>query len=161
MLILLSGWPSKIAKPFVLRFESHLGSRFIARESSPNVRKTLKERNPSASACQSTRCLRGRLTPRSDYPPAAFAPVAACLMRAATAADCDTYIAWLPLTSTTTEPARLAIARWASGGIILSSVATRYQLGLTLHAGSLIVPLRAPTPHGTWESARSPQFRRL
>ena len=45
------------------------------------------------------------------YPPAAFTPVAACSMRAATAAGCDTYIAWLPLTSTTTEPARLAMRR--------------------------------------------------
>ncbi len=33
--------------------------------------------------------------------------------------------------------------RWAGGGIILSSVATRYQLGLVFHAGSLIVPLSA------------------
>src|SRR5436190_17262758 len=67
-------------------------------------------------------------------------------------------MAWLPLTSTTVEPARLAMARWASGGIILSSVATRYQLGLTLQAGSLIVPLTAPTPHGTWESAMNAAF---
>src|SRR5207342_1927589 len=42
---------------------------------------------------------------------------------------------------------------WAAGGIILSSVATRYQLGLVFQAGSLIVPLRAPRPHGTCESA--------
>ena len=62
-------------------------------------------------------------------------------------------MAWLPLTSTTVEPARLDMARWATGGIILSSVATRYQLGLVFHAGSLIVPLSASTPHGTWESA--------
>src|SRR5213080_2754940 len=62
-------------------------------------------------------------------------------------------MAWLPLTSTTVAPARLDMARWASGGIILSSVVTRYQLGLILHAGSLIAPLRAPRPHGTWESA--------
>jgi len=34
------------------------------------------------------------------------------------------------------------------GGIALSSVAMRYQLGLALHAGSLILPLRAATPHG-------------
>ena len=53
-------------------------------------------------------------------------------------------MAWLPLASTTVEPARLAIARWASGGIRLSSVATRYQLGLVLHAGSLIaIPAHA------------------
>jgi hypothetical protein len=31
--------------------------------------------------------------------------------------------------------------RWAGGGIIRSSVATRYQLGLVFHAGALIAPL--------------------
>src|SRR5215471_6803223 len=60
---------------------------------------------------------------------------------------------WLPLTSTTVEPARLAMKRWAGGGIILSSVVTKYQLGFVLHAGCLISPPSAPTPHGTWESA--------
>ena len=35
----------------------------------------------------------------------------------------------------------------------MSSVATRYQLGLLFHAGSLIVAPRASTPHGIWESA--------
>src|SRR6266568_1696596 len=58
----------------------------------------------------------------------------------------------------TVEPVRLDMKRWAGGGIILSSVATRYQLGLVFHAGSLIVPLRAPTPHGTWESAMNAAF---
>src|SRR5437867_12779171 len=67
-------------------------------------------------------------------------------------------MAWLPLTSTTVAPARLDIARWASGGIILSSVVTSYQLGLVLHAGSPIVPLMAPMPHGTWESAMNAAF---
>src|ERR1700726_4774340 len=67
-------------------------------------------------------------------------------------------MAWLPFTSTTVEPARLDIARCASGGIILSSVAIRYQLGFFLHAGSLILPLRASTPHGTWESAINAAF---
>src|SRR3989442_3361968 len=67
-------------------------------------------------------------------------------------------MAWLPLTSTTVEPARLDMERWASGGIILSSVAIRYQLGLALHAGSLILALRAATPHGTWESAMNAAF---
>ena len=43
-----------------------------------------------------------------------------------------------PLASTTVEPARLDIARCASGGIIWSSVDTRYQLGFVLHAGSVI-----------------------
>src|SRR6266446_6007883 len=62
-------------------------------------------------------------------------------------------MAWLPLTSTIVAFARLAIARWAATGIIWSSVTTRYQLGLVLHAGSLIAPLRAANPHGTWESA--------
>src|SRR5438552_18493645 len=74
-------------------------------------------------------------------------------MREATACGCDTYTEWLPLTSTTVDPARLDIARWASGGIILSSVETRYQLGFVFHAGLLIAPLRASTPHGTCESA--------
>src|SRR5438552_2449714 len=48
--------------------------------------------------------------------------------------------------------------RCAGGGIILSSVATKYQLGLVLHAASLIVPLSAPTPHGTCESAMNAAF---
>ena len=59
----------------------------------------------------------------------------------------------VPAASTTVEPARADIWRWAGGGIIRSSVAIRYQLGLLRHAGSLIVPLRASTPHGTCESA--------
>src|SRR5947208_2405709 len=40
-----------------------------------------------------------------------IAPLAASSMREATACGCDTYTAWLPLTSTTVEPARLDIAR--------------------------------------------------
>src|SRR5438876_4266992 len=80
-------------------------------------------------------------------------PFAAVSMSDATACGCDTYTEWLALTSTTVEPARLDIARWASGGIILSSVVTRYQLFFIFHAGSLIVPPSASTPHGTWESA--------
>src|SRR6267142_4818321 len=67
-------------------------------------------------------------------------------------------MAWLPFTSATVEPARLDMKRWASGGIILSSVTIRYQLGLAFHAGSLILPLRASTPHGTWESAMNAAF---
>jgi hypothetical protein len=35
--------------------------------------------------------------------------------------------------------------RWAGGGIILPSVAIRYQLGFVFHAGSVIVPLSAAT----------------
>ncbi len=38
-------------------------------------------------------------------------------------------------------------------GIIRSSVVRRYQLGFAFHAGSLIVPSSASTPHGTCESA--------
>ena len=49
-------------------------------------------------------------------------------------------MAWLPAASTTLDPARFAMNRCAGGGIILSSVATRYQLGLDFHAGWLIVP---------------------
>src|SRR5258705_6597343 len=56
----------------------------------------------------------------------------------------------------TVEPARSDMKRWAGGGIIRSSVATKYQLGLVFHAGSLIAPLSAPTPHGTCESAMNP-----
>jgi hypothetical protein len=53
-------------------------------------------------------------------------------------------MAWLP-TSTTVEPARSDIARCARGGIIRSSVATRYQLGLIRQAGSLIdLPVESP-----------------
>src|SRR5437899_1399556 len=48
--------------------------------------------------------------------------------------------------------------RWAGGGIILSSVTTRYQLGLDRHAAVLTVPLRASTPQGTWESAMNAAF---
>jgi hypothetical protein len=57
------------------------------------------------------------------------------------------------VTSEIVEPARFDIARCASGGIILSSVETRYQLGFVLHAGSLTAPLSASSPHGTCESA--------
>jgi|SRR5580698_5422722 hypothetical protein len=60
---------------------------------------------------------------------------------------------WLPATSVTVEPARWDIARWAGGGIILSSLATRYQLGLVFHAGWVTAPASASTPQGTWEAA--------
>src|SRR6266702_523505 len=50
------------------------------------------------------------------------------------------------------------MARCASGGIILSSVVSRYQLGFVLHAGSPTAPLMAPKPHGTWESAINAAF---
>src|SRR5437868_15515989 len=41
----------------------------------------------------------------------------------------------------------------AAYGIILSSRTSRYQLGFDFHAGSVIAPASASTPHGTWESA--------
>src|SRR5437588_5491593 len=47
---------------------------------------------------------------------------------------------------------------WAGGGIILSSVAIKYQLGLVFHAALLTVPLSASTPHGTCESAMNAAF---
>jgi hypothetical protein len=58
-------------------------------------------------------------------------------------------MAWLPLASTVDEPASLDISRRAGGGIILSSVATRYQLGFFFQAGSLIASFNALTPRGT------------
>src|SRR5438034_231943 len=60
---------------------------------------------------------------------------------------------WLPAASVMVEPARSDMARWAGGGIIRSSPATRYQLGLIRQEASLIVPPSAFTPQGTWESA--------
>ena len=51
-------------------------------------------------------------------------------------------------TSVTVAPVRSAIARCAGGGIIRSSVATRYQLGFIRQEGSLIVPASAFTPRG-------------
>ena len=39
-------------------------------------------------------------------------------------------MAWLPGASVTAALARSAMARWAGGGIIRSSVVTRYQDGL-------------------------------
>src|SRR3954447_1127164 len=60
---------------------------------------------------------------------------------------------WLPATSIVVALARLDMTRWADGGIILSSVVTRYQLGLGRQAGSVICPPRASTLHGTCESA--------
>src|SRR5580700_2739213 len=45
------------------------------------------------------------------------------------------------------------MARWAGGGIMWSSVATRYQDCLVRQAGSAGDPARASTPHGTCESA--------
>src|SRR5215469_15122616 len=64
-------------------------------------------------------------------------------------------MAWLPATSVVVALARLAMTRWAGGGIILSSVVIRYQLGLVSQAGSVTVPLRASTPQGTCASARN------
>src|SRR5437867_11251962 len=48
--------------------------------------------------------------------------------------------------------------RWAGGGIIRSSVATKYQLGFVFQAGCLIAPLSASRPQGTWESAMNCAF---
>ena len=58
--------------------------------------------------------------------PSKATPFAALSVMDETACGCDTYTAWLPLTSTTVEPPRLNIARWASGRIILSWVQRRY-----------------------------------
>src|SRR5260370_40642388 len=64
----------------------------------------------------------------------------------------------MPGTAVTVDPARLDMKRCAGGGIILSSVVTRYQLGFVFHAGSSIEPLSAATPHGTCESAINAAF---
>src|SRR5258708_37607981 len=52
----------------------------------------------------------------------------------------------------------LGIAGWAAGGSIVASVVTRSLLGFVRPAGSLIAPLMAPRPHGTWESAINAAF---
>src|SRR5260370_6001294 len=62
-------------------------------------------------------------------------------------------MAWLPGTSVMSAPARADIAFCAGYGIILSSATRRYQLGLVLHAGSVMAPARASTPQPTCESA--------
>src|SRR5580693_8236457 len=82
-------------------------------------------------------------------------PVLARSIAVATAAGCDSYSAWLAFTSLTDAPARDDIARCAGGGIILSSVAITYQVGLVRHAGFVTAPSSAWTPQGTCESARS------
>jgi hypothetical protein len=64
-------------------------------------------------------------------------------------------MAWLPATSTTVDPALSDMARCAGGGIMRSSVATRYQLGFVRQAGSVTAPPSAPTPHATCASARN------
>src|SRR3979411_110754 len=79
-------------------------------------------------------------------------------MCAEAAGGVATQTAWLLGTSVTVEPARLDMKRCAGGGIILSSVVTRYQLGFVFHAGSSIEPLRAATPHGACESAINSAF---
>src|SRR5688572_25666137 len=67
-------------------------------------------------------------------------------------------MAWLPPTSLTVDPARWDMNCCAGGGIILSSVTSRYQVGLVFHAGVLTAPLRASNPHGTCEFAMKSAF---
>jgi hypothetical protein len=76
-------------------------------------------------------------------------------MSAATACGCDTNTVWLPLTSKAVKPARLDINRWASGGIILSSVLITYQLGFVFQAGSVIVPFSASLQGGSCAHGRN------
>src|ERR1700752_5541146 len=65
---------------------------------------------------------------------------------------------WLAAMRSTVDPARCDMNSCAGGGIILSSVTTRYQLGLVRHAGSVISPPSALSPHGTCESAMNAAF---
>src|SRR6478735_7046389 len=74
-------------------------------------------------------------------------------MRSATGAGRVMYTAWEAASSSTVDRARRDMARWLSGGISRSSVATRYQLGLSRQAGRVIVPAAALVPHGGCESA--------
>ena len=53
----------------------------------------------------------------------------------ATTSGFEMNTAWLPAASVTVAPARFAMNCWAVGGIILSAVVTKYQLGLVRHAG--------------------------
>jgi hypothetical protein len=45
-----------------------------------------------------------------------------------------------------------------SRGLSAPAVATKYQLGLAFHEGSLITPPSAATPQGTWEFAMKSAF---
>src|SRR5262249_43130287 len=78
---------------------------------------------------------------------------AASSMRWATAWGCETYTAWLALTSITVAPIRFDMERSRSRGIVLSTAATMYQLGFDRHAGLVTTPFAASTPQGTCESA--------
>src|SRR5580704_13250569 len=80
-------------------------------------------------------------------------PWAAWLITADTTAGRETYTAWLPGVSVTTALARSDMARWAAGGIMWSSVETRYQDGLLRQAGSVTAPPSASTAAGSCESA--------
>src|ERR1700730_14515324 len=62
-------------------------------------------------------------------------------------------MAWLPGTAVTVAPVRSAMARWAGGGIIRSSVTSRYHDGLDRQAGSVMAPPGASRPQGACESA--------
>jgi hypothetical protein len=57
-------------------------------------------------------------------------------MRSATARGCETYTAWLPFASAIVAPARFAIARCASGGIIRSSSHSSFTRSVIEGGGS-------------------------
>ena len=61
-------------------------------------------------------------------------------MTEATTSGLEMKLAWLPSTSVMVEPARFAIDCSTEGGIILSAVATRYQLGFVRQAGVVTTP---------------------
>ncbi len=72
--------------------------------------------------------------------------LAALMMSSATASGCERYTEWLAATSVVVVRARSAIIRCAGGGIIRSSVVTRYQPGLVCQAAWQTAPLSASSP---------------
>jgi len=67
-------------------------------------------------------------------------------------------MAWLPLTSTTVEPARLDMARWASGWNHLVLGGDQVPARLGPPRGFADRAANGPQAHGTWESAINALF---
>src|SRR4029077_1581002 len=79
---------------------------------------------------------------RASQLAATFTLLAAVSISSAAAAGLATKSRWMaPGRSTTVEPARFAIMRWRSGGIIWSFAESKYQLGLVFHAATVCLPV--------------------